>query len=309
VNANHLLFWMSARRQGSWPQFRGAVEELHFSPMENAAGEEAVGEKASGLPIYWDLRYNFHRLGHAEFADHKWRISPPVLAVSKISERWTGVLCGARLPALIEKIKTTETGCTVTETPQNAAPDLITVSSNSFDLLVEVGKSAGLRVQTDATRALLAFLPPIDDARCQTPCEMPAGDGWEVKRFSVSSLAWRDSNRNDAAAASFGVFRFEYQNQKQYLLCRRGDASRVNVQVGKFLALKSRHRRRGILQYDCANKSLAMPLMCHPPPVLFRALALCSGMLPRNDAGTLRFGSVAEDVALYAAHLLRQEIR
>jgi hypothetical protein len=30
VNANRLLLWMSARRQGSWSQFRAAVEELHI---------------------------------------------------------------------------------------------------------------------------------------------------------------------------------------------------------------------------------------------------------------------------------------
>jgi hypothetical protein len=299
---------MSARREGTWPQFRGAVEELHLTPQDNFAVKQAAVERA-GLPIYWELRYNFQRLGHAEFADHNWRMSPAVLAVSQTSDAWTGILCGARLPALIERIRGAGPKCNVVEVPQATAPDLIRVSANDVDQLEELGKQAGLKFQMDATRALLAFLPPIDDVRCQKPCDMPAGDGWDVKRFSVSSFAWKDSSRAEASVASFGLFRFEYQNQKDYLLCRRGHASKVNVQVGKFLALKSCRRRRGILRYDVGAKSLAMPLMCHPPPVLFRALALCSGELPRNDAGTLRFTSVAEDIALYAAQLLRQEIR
>ena len=29
MSADALLLWMSARRQGSWQQFRAAVEELH----------------------------------------------------------------------------------------------------------------------------------------------------------------------------------------------------------------------------------------------------------------------------------------
>ena len=28
MGPNELLFWLSARREGSWPQYRSAVEEL-----------------------------------------------------------------------------------------------------------------------------------------------------------------------------------------------------------------------------------------------------------------------------------------
>ena len=40
MSANSLLLWMSARRQGSWPQFRAAVEQLHLGEGENGEGED-----------------------------------------------------------------------------------------------------------------------------------------------------------------------------------------------------------------------------------------------------------------------------
>ena len=40
MSANSLLLWMSARRRGSWAQFRAAVEELHLHVDTEAEGED-----------------------------------------------------------------------------------------------------------------------------------------------------------------------------------------------------------------------------------------------------------------------------
>ena len=82
---NRLLLWMSARTEGSWSQFRSAVEELRVSEGEDAiAPESADGSDQYALPIYQAVRLNMQRLGHVEFfsgaGDSGWRVTPPTLA-------------------------------------------------------------------------------------------------------------------------------------------------------------------------------------------------------------------------------------
>src|SRR5437868_5036674 len=107
VKANELLLWLSARKEGSWNQFRGAVESLHLpddAPADDDAEAEIDSEEEqdqSGLPIYQELRLNLQRLAHAEFFAREckdgWRVTPPTLACcGDEALGWVGILCGAR---------------------------------------------------------------------------------------------------------------------------------------------------------------------------------------------------------------------
>ena len=94
MTPNELLLWLSARKAGSWSQFRGAVENLDL------ANSSAEGEEDAGLPIHQRVRLNLERLGHIEFgaadSDEGWRVVPPTLALLQYNGRVTGILCGAR---------------------------------------------------------------------------------------------------------------------------------------------------------------------------------------------------------------------
>ena len=84
MTPNELLLWLSARKEGSWPQFRGAVETLDLA---NTDDEE---EKDTSLPLHQRVRFNLERLGHVEFdaaaCEDGWRVVPPSLALSPT--RW-----------------------------------------------------------------------------------------------------------------------------------------------------------------------------------------------------------------------------
>lgn len=103
MTPNELLLWMSARKEGSWVQFRSAVETLDL-----AASAER-GEEDLTLPLHQRIRYNLERLGHIEFdageCEDGWRVAPPVLALSDHSGMATGVLCGARTPKVVERFE------------------------------------------------------------------------------------------------------------------------------------------------------------------------------------------------------------
>jgi len=83
MRANELLLWLSARREGSWAQFRAAVEELHS--VENNFDEYGESQTDDSDFSVHQLRLNFECVAHAEFFErdskYMWRIAPPVLAV------------------------------------------------------------------------------------------------------------------------------------------------------------------------------------------------------------------------------------
>lgn len=61
MRANELLLWLSARREGSWQQFRQAVEALHSSDVD------ANSENDDEFPLHQQLRIDLERLAHVEF--------------------------------------------------------------------------------------------------------------------------------------------------------------------------------------------------------------------------------------------------
>ncbi len=107
MKANELLLWLSARREGSWQQFRAAVEELHSADNDS----ESSGIATTGgdeFRLHQRLRFNFECLAHAEvFAcgcEEGWRVVPPMLAGQPVPGGFRAVLCGARSPALRERV-------------------------------------------------------------------------------------------------------------------------------------------------------------------------------------------------------------
>src|SRR5436309_1903000 len=107
MTADRLLLWLSARREGSWEQFKGAVEELGASVPPRGSGEDDISPQY-GLPLYQRLRLNLQRLAHVEFfargCQNGWRVGPPVLALNQRGGRWEGIFCGARSPKLLDRL-------------------------------------------------------------------------------------------------------------------------------------------------------------------------------------------------------------
>src|SRR5258708_36886794 len=72
MRANELLLWMSARREGSWQQFRAAVEQFHLGGNGDEQAptvDDDSSDARNRLPLHQDLRLNLERHGHAELFD------------------------------------------------------------------------------------------------------------------------------------------------------------------------------------------------------------------------------------------------
>jgi hypothetical protein len=315
MSANALLLWMSARRQGSWQQFRTAVEELHLGEANNLGGEDDDAPDQFALPLYQTLRFNLQRIGHAEFfagaGDADWRVTPPSLAVTQHARGWLGIVAGARSRTLLQRLHAAAGTANLETLAFPEYPDQILVAANDQGTVAAVAERAGLLLQIDAPAAILTSLPPIDDPCVRYPTQLPFGADWRIDRFSSDDLAWRYATLDDAAAASGGLFRFSLRHQRHVLYCARGAAFRIPGQVGKYLVLRRRHRQ--VLRYDCQKRSLAVPASCRPPFLVERALILCSGSPPLYEGGSrggiLQYAEIPDGVAAIAAALLRQEFR
>ena len=316
MSANELLLWMSARRQGSWQQFRNAVEELHMADGDPRGSSEEDTADQYALPLYWELRLNLQRLGHAEFSagagGSDWRVTPPSLAATQHAGGWLGVVAGARSSRLLQRLKDAAAPTELETLSCHVCPDQLRMMAADPRTLAGIAQRAGMIFQHDAPTAILMSLPPVDDPVVRHRADLPFGADWRIEQFSATDLGWRAATRDEALSTSLGLFRFSLRHRRHVLLCSRGAAFQVPGQVGKYVVL--RRRRRQVLRYDAAGRRLSVRASCRPPFLVERALILCSGVPPSYETGSaatgvLHYSDVPETVASLAAALLRQELR
>jgi hypothetical protein len=312
MSANLLLLFLSARGQGSWPQFRNAVEELHMVEEQNASDETAEDDDDSdSMPLYQLLRLNLQRIGHVEFfggaSEWDWKVSPPALADSAHTAGRLGVFAGARSTTFMERVRAACADLDLETLLLPDCPDQLRVVGRDQRSLELVAERAGTLFQPNAPLAILASLPRIDDRAVLHETGLPLGKDWLIDRFSPSTLGWRSATRSEVTQSEYSVFRFSLRYRKYVFLWARGRAFQVPAQVGKFAALQ-RIRRR-VFKYDEESETLSVPAPCRPPFLIERALILCSGQLPLYDksSGQLHYFAVKRAVANLALGILRQE--
>jgi hypothetical protein len=312
ISFDRMLLWLAAKGQGSWSQFRGAVEafQTQEGELEPDVEDSSSVDAGSDLPVYQEVRFALQRLGHVEFytaeSENGWRVVPPTVAI-RDGTAAEGLLCGARSPVLLDRL--TATGDLALEISQVAGmPERIVVRSASHELLVARVRELGFLVQKEVPASLLSALPSVRDQSSWQVSNMPETPGWLVHRFSsYPEPQWKELPQAAHQARS-GLFRFVMKHQRFYYLCWRGRTYSVPVQVGKYAVMR---RRRGTLRYDSERRTLSVPVVFRPPLLMERALVLCSGLLPRFDVTTrrLEYSNIDDGVAQLTAQLLCQEIR
>lgn len=314
MSANDLLFWLSARREGSWHQFRGAVETLDAAsctdPQDSASDNLASG--TSTLSAYQLLRQNLEMLGHAEFfahgCDKGWRVAPPVLAAVQRRGKLWAVLAGARTVTLLASLRESARVGSMYIQANEACPDAVELTVADCSTLAGIAAAAGIHLQIDGPLAILMSAPAIDDPSALVADRPLVGAEWEVARFSPRSLSWETCERSEMDGGPSGLYRVRSIIERSHFLRTRGALCRVNPRVGKFMILKK--HRVSIITYDPVAERLTIPAACRPPVLVERALALCSGLPPTFNSSSrlLSYANVSPEIAHLAAGLLRQDI-
>jgi len=309
MKANELLFWLSARREGSWQRFREAVEELHSATAETDA------EDSNEFPLHQQLRLDLERLAHVEFfandCKEGWRVVPPTLAVHTVPNGVRGVLCGARSPALRERVLSAAQNLGCERNDSSGAPETIRLIADAEPALAELATRASVGFQPDAPLAILFHLPPCDPpARKSKQTEFPVGAEWSVHQFDAQALCWQAADHRRALLAYTGLFRFTHRYQRPRYFLRWLGATFALPRAIAIYALLRRNRRK-VLYYDATARTLDLPAICRPPRLLERSLVLCSGSLPvfSSTTGRLTYAEVSPEIARFAAELLRQGLQ
>lgn len=306
MRANELLLWLSSRREGSWQQFRQAVEELH------SGDGEANYVNQDEFPLHQQLRLDFERLAHVEFfaanCEGGWRIAPPTLATHSVSKGVRGVLCGARSPALRERVTRAAEKFNGEILDSLNVPDVIRIVAPDASRLSGLAEQTSVHFQHDAPLAILSYLPPCDPpSRSRSPSEFPQGADWTIQEFDTTNLAWRKIERSEAQAVRFGMVRFLIHFQRPRYFLRWKSLTFEMPRAVALYALLRRHRR-GVLYYDPESAVFNVPAICRPPRLLERALVLCSGLPPLYADAQLTYSDVPSEIARFAAELLRQDL-
>jgi hypothetical protein len=307
MTPNELLLWLSARKQGSWPQFRGAVERLDLMESEDAGHDTA-------LPLHQRVRLNLERLGHVEFdvagCEDGWRVVPPTFAVFQNETGCTGVYCGARTPSLLGMIGQPNR-MQAERVAQADCPDIIRL--HKAEDLAGFAAQCGMAVQLDCAAALLSCLPRVDTVKDWREEQLPAsGKDWDVKQFVVKgrSMRWYETTVQEAnAPGAQGLFCFTRYQMPRYFLRQPSKTVSLPGAVGKYVVLSQRQRR--VLRYDRRARTLTLPAILRPPMLTERGLVLCSGFPPSVSLvykrRMLTYRNIPEEVAGMAAEILRQD--
>lgn len=312
MKANELLFWLSARNEGSWARFRGAVEELHASD-EDLGSTTVPEDDVSEFPLHQKLRSNFECLAHAEFFERNsklsWRVAPPILAAHQVAEGFRAVLCGARSPALCDRLYLNAEKLNREISVVDGAPNVMRITAKDNATLANLASTIGVKFQSYAPLAIISRLRQCSNpTRKQLQSELPFGDGWNIREFNPVTLGWRAVDRKRAESIGTGLFEFQLFNHWRYFLRWRKGTFELPRAVAVYILL---HRDQRLLTYDSEKRALSLPGTCRPPHLLERALVLCSGLPPTFDPGTSRltYSDVPIDIARLSASLLRQSIR
>lgn len=318
MTADHVLIWMSAKKEGSWSQFKQAVETLYIPALEDSS--ETVSDPSwagavGPVILHNALRLNITRLGHAEFYDEngrfRWRIVPPTIATTNVSDGVLGILCGARTPALLEILANECNSSELQILEMAEGPSAVTVSTQSEERLAEIADKCRVNLQCSSAEALLLTHPNISCGCFDSQSRLPAGTGWGAKQFSPSTLSWQESSPTEVADAHCGLFQIRAGYPWKYLM--PGDEAYVEVskEVGIYRIL-SRSRRR-ILRFSEKSMTLTVPAACRPPILTERALVLRSGLLPtfsRQNAGRsfVTYGNIPLECASTVSSILCQRL-
>jgi hypothetical protein len=305
MGPNELLLLLSARKSGSWYQFRSCVDEVVAEEFPDAAG----------LPLHQRIRLNLSRMGHVEFDgsgdSDDWRAAPPVLAVVKTPAGFRGVLCGARSLDSLERFRAASAALPVERILLPDCPDALRVFSDDFSTIERVANTSGALIQPEAAASLLSVLDPIGHTRLGPAQEIPFGKDLVIDRFTVERqrCRWEKIEFGTPISAD-GLYQCTRWQQHEHYLRRGGQYLPVAGQVGKYIILNA--MGRNVLRYNRQDWRLRVAAMCRPPLLIDRALHLCSGTLPAEAAGRqgtiLTYENIPPGVASLAAELLGQKL-
>ena len=269
-----LLYWISARGEGTWAQFRDAAQTLGV--VQDRAGARSAMRRLI-------------LLGHVDQSDDgaRWSASPPAL-VRFADGAGGGYIAGARTPSFLSELE--RYGA------PNESPQAYYAGPPRIELAADVSRDAAISERLGIADAGIASERLAD--------VLPGVDGWKDSLKAVDGIIpasydvverWEggEFRRCDALSLRDGTYRGE---SGMYRFIRTADPTGRTLTAFfdepsqrflrgdwyglRFLSLAASGGGLDAVRYSAESRALLIPESQRLPLIYERALTLASGLLP-----------------------------
>jgi hypothetical protein len=298
---DQLLYWLSARAEGSWEVFVQACQLLRL-----------VKEPKHARYIQRRLML----LGHVECSADgaRWSICPAAAVRSQSGEVF---LCGQRTPELLEEISE-QFGIVDRPQPEHSCPTRLEI--NGFSL----GEGETIRFKAGVT------FTAAGPASAKLTTILPDLAGWQdsltrivkLNPYSYEIERWADgrfspcqqiNERHNIYSGESGMYRLTHRVTGVGMTLYFDQAGQRWLKGDwyglRFLAHQTAGARC-VVEHDFEKNELKIPIAQHWPLLYERALVLSSGFLPRRikDSGLLIYQKVPVNLSLVLAQKLKVSV-
>lgn len=294
ANAAHerLLYWISARGEGTWAQFRDAARTLGVT--KGAQGEDRRMARAAMRRLIL--------LGHVDQSDDglRWSASPAAF-VRLADDPDTVYLAGRRVPSSLSGFAARKT-----EQIHDAGPPRLDTDADILEN-ADIMDALGITDAGIASQRLADALPDVNVWKdtLKTVGIITASfdivERWEDGEFRPCDTLYA---RDGGHIGESGMYRFGRSNDPSgWTQTAFFDEPSQRFLSGdwyglRFLAIQAGGNAPQAI-YDAESGALLIPESQRWPLLYERALTLASGLLPdrADDAAALRYPNLPRDVA------------
>lgn len=299
--SENLIYAMSAR---------GSMKIDEFNTLFRMVYAPATSDKRDSFDF--DIRRQVVRLldslGYCEFDFDARRVfmCEPAMVLLPTFGLPKAVLVGARTPLLIRKIKefakAHKDKMTLHIIPQTTAdfsmPSLIYIETIDKDSIKEVAVQCGLSIDLDkpAAWALANFSGRIEDLKKSIQFVPFVEMNWKRRVFNTDKLVFSSQR-----APQDHLFLIEYKNpisqQSRHVLVVNDSAAEIDRDWGRYVVLSNLQKQ--VIAYNDKMQKLMVPITVPLPCILARAVALCTGLVPKIATINSRIGDIPSNHHVY----------
>lgn len=277
-----LHHWLTHLREGSWNQFRKAVEELAPSDTDTSL-------------LCRTLRLRLSELGHVDFfleGSQTWRVRSPVLGGLQNSPG-VAVLCGGRTPKLISALENAakKSHCQLNLGSIAEGISIIELEGTEETIATAAIDTGVLYIPDCAALLCQSLIPIIKQLEVATEAFAPAN--WTVRSFDLQSKRWVEG----LLPCTAYEYTTRYQVRRYFVCLQKGKL----VEMPKREAVYAAAALRGVslAAYNWNNRTLSTPTSAPFPEMYARIACLSSGRPSRIEQEYLVYDDIAPDLAAF----------
>ena len=284
-NGDILLYALSARHRVPWRRFRQYFDEVYRRAAISRQDEEDQGISNHR----WHVLRALSSLGHIDWQFGTGGIEVvaafPALALLPVLRSCSAVLCGARSPGTVDRLRQASStfGVAVSVLSQAGispyAPARVELQAENALDLKAVADKVGIQFMNPAPARLLARgSVSLSEYKSSLIWSSDSDLDWPRRDFNAEQTRFSEAT-DPSTRHRLSQYRNPVTSVPRHRLWQDGMWAEVEPDWGRFTILAASTNQG--LQYLLEKRKVLVPFGAPLPVLLSRALGLCSGTWPR----------------------------